>query len=436
MTATEGHESDAPAVARARVLIVGGGDLARACARAVEEQEAETTWLRRPVDRQLRAELERGYSSVVVVARDDVEALRLALLTEHLRPGLPLVVTIFDRTVAQQLTAQTSNCTVLSMADAVAPVLAQACLDGGTAALIARDGVRYAEDLRDGRPVRRPRIGSRRARRIWLAACSQLRPHDMSSRLLVVGTVGLLAVLVLDTLMVALLLGEGFVDAFYAAVKTVATVGPNPLVDEGPPWLKLASAASIIAASVLYVAFTAGLVNRLLDRRLTGIVGKRTLPRTDHVIVVGLGQVGVRLCTTLKAAGTPVVAVERNPDVPNLWLARTLGIPVVLGRGADRFLLQQMGVRRARAVAAVTSDDAENVSICVAVRALDPSVRLVLRAGDGDVSAETQALFSVGFVCDVLRLGASALALAALGRRAVVVAGPAGASPPSEDDRR
>jgi len=394
-------------MARARVLIVGDGDLARACARAVEEQGAETTWLRGPVDRRLRAELELGYSSVVVVARDDVEALRLALLTEHLRPGVPLVVTIFDRTVAQQLTAQTTNCTVLSMADAVAPVLADACLDG-----------------------RGPRTRARRARRIWRAAGSQLRPHDMSSRLLVIGTTGLLAVLVLDTLLVALLLGEGFVDAFYAAVKTVATVGPNTVVDEGPPWLKLVSAASIIAASVLYVAFTAGLVNRLLDRRLTGIVGKRTLPRADHVVVVGLGQVGVRLCTTLKAAGTPVVAVERNPDVPNLWLARTLGIPVVLGRGADRFLLEQMRVRRARAVAAVTSDDAENVSICVAVRALDPSVRLVLRAGDGDVSAETQALFSVGFVCDVLRLGASALASAALG-------GPGGAAtPPSEVEER
>ena len=40
---------------------------------------------------------------------------------------------------------------------------------------------------------------------------------------------------------------------------------------------------------------TAGLVNRLLDPRLTGAGGRSAVPRRDHVVVVGLGQVGQRL---------------------------------------------------------------------------------------------------------------------------------------------
>ena len=59
---------------------------------------------------------------------------------------------------------------------------------------------------------------------------------------------------------------------------------------------------------------TAGLVNRLLDRRLTGIVGPSAVPRRDHVVVVGLGQVGLRLCLLLRDLGVPVVAIERDPE--------------------------------------------------------------------------------------------------------------------------
>ena len=56
--------------------------------------------------------------------------------------------------------------------------------------------------------------------------------------------------------------------------------------------------------------FTGGLINRLVDSRLTGLIGRRAVPRYDHVIVIGLGQVGLRLCMLLRECGVLVVAVD------------------------------------------------------------------------------------------------------------------------------
>ena len=69
---------------------------------------------------------------------------------------------------------------------------------------------------------------------------------------------------------------------------------------------------TMLAALAFTAIFTAGLINRLMGPRLVAILGRRTMPRRDHVVVVGLGQVGLRLCLMLRELGVPVVAVERD----------------------------------------------------------------------------------------------------------------------------
>ncbi len=70
----------------------------------------------------------------------------------------------------------------------------------------------------------------------------------------------------------------------------------------------------MIAALGFTAIFTAGLIDRLLDRRLTAILGSRSVPRKGHVVVVGLGNVGLRLCLVLRDLGVRVLAVETDAD--------------------------------------------------------------------------------------------------------------------------
>jgi Trk K+ transport system NAD-binding subunit len=218
-----------------------------------------------------------------------------------------------------------------------------------------------------------------------------------------------------------IVLPQGFVDAFYGAAKTLVTVDPNDKVADGPAAFKIFISITMLLALVFEALFTAGIVNRLIDRRLTGIVGRRAVPRRDHVVVVGMGQVGLRLCLLLRRCGIGIVAVDDREDGENVGVAKELGFPVVIGRGADPSLLRGLSLSRAVALAAVTQDDLANVSIAMAARAINEDLRIVLRAGDGQLANETRSLFKLGLVRDVHRIAAALLAARATGSSAGTV---------------
>ena len=400
-----------------RILLVGYDELTEVTERALNAAGAHVTHLRNPNDRELRKALVAQLDSVVVLSQDDHVSLRLALIIENARPGLALVVTVFGQIVASQLRRAVPNARVVSMAEMVVPSLAGPCFDSSLLSVARRPEGLMGVRLRDDEPELVP-IEPHRApvwQRLVANLGALLRPFELSARILLAGLLGFLLILVLDTAVLAIALHEPLVEAFYAATKTIVTVGPNPLIDDADAWLKIFSAIAMLAGLGFTAIFTAGVVDRLLSRRLTAIVGRRTVPRRDHVVVVGLGQVGLRLCLLLRQLGVPVLAVEVDPENHHVNRAKDYGIPVVLGRGGSRFLLRRLSLHRARALAAVTSDEVENISIVVAALGMREEIRTILRAGRGEVVNETRSLFKIGVVRDVYRIGGTLMAAAALG---------------------
>jgi len=352
----------------------------------------------------------------MVVSNDDAWPLRAALLVRHLDRDVPIVATIFDPQTGRELEDLIGNCTITSLADIVAPTLAGPCLRDELSAVL--DGERpVGLRCRDGEVEVAP-LPEVRARRARALATAVAQPFDRSAALVFFGAAGLLTILLLETVAAALVLEQNAVDAFYGAVKTLVTVDPNPQVQQGPKWFKLAISLSMLVALLFAAAFTGGLVERLIGRRLTGLVGRRAVPRSDHVVVVGLGQVGLRLATLLRQCGVPVVAVDDREDGENVGHARERGLPVVIGRGADPSLLRRLSLDRAIALAAVTNDDLQNIAVTLSARAIAPDLRFVLRAGANAAAGETRSLEPLGHVRDVHRIGAAYLAGLALGSTA------------------
>src|SRR5918992_3227128 len=397
-----------------RILLLGEGDLTEETAEALRAAEAEVERLEDPTHEELRHALDAGADAAMVVSRDEAWPLRAALLVRHLDPDVPIVATIFDPETGRELEEVIGNCTITSLADIVAPTLAGPRLGDDLAAVLDEDNRPVGLRCSDGEveTVSLPEVPVRRFRAL---ASAILKPFDRSAALVFFGAVGLLGVLVFETVAAALVLDQNLVDSFYGAVKTLVTVDPNPAVKGGPDWFKLAISASMLIALLFAAAFTGGLVERLIGRRLTGLLGRRAAPRSDHVVVVGLGQVGLRLALLLRRCGVSVVALDDQEDGENVGHAKELGLPVVIGRGADPSLLKRLSLDRAIALAAVTADDLENIAVTLAARAQSADLRLVLRAGSSETAGETRSLERLGHVRDVHRIGAVYLAGLALG---------------------
>lgn len=396
---------------------MGEGALTEAVVRELRERGAKPTWLHHPSDVEFAEVLDERPAAVAVVTRDDAWALRLALLAAHKHPDARLVVTIFDRTVAAQLRLAIPECVVVSMADLVAPSFAAPCLsDDALAVLRGAEGLE-ALHMAGASIVRRPHPAARRRARRALAdrLAGILRPFDLSARLLVGGLVGLAAMLAADFAIGLVVLDESLIEALFLASRTLATVGPNEALTGAAEWVRVVATVTMLGALASSALFAAGLVNRLLEPRHVGIAGRRAIPRRDHVVIAGMGQVGLRLALLLRDSGVPVVGIERNPRAVGVRHGRRYGLPIVVAEAGDREVLDRLALDRARALAAVTSDDVTNVAIALAARAVHPAMRIVLRAGDGEIAAESRSLLHLGDVRDAHRIAATGIAATALG---------------------
>ncbi|MBS1846081.1 MAG: NAD-binding protein [Actinobacteria bacterium] len=362
------------------VLVLGeGGGLGAALLRRFEQSGSPAASALDLSDGRAAEMLREGdWRAVAVVTRDDAHALRLTLLSAHVRPDLPLWVTMFDHTVSRELEHVAPKVHVLSPSEIVAGDLAEGCL--------AEAGEEIAGRRRHG-----------------------VRIVDDALRLLVLSSAGLFVALVIEMVITMIAFHHGLVDAFYFSTRSVATVAGPPGAAEGPAWFKVVSAANMVLAVALVAIFTAALVRRLSRRRLTTLVGPRAAPARQHVVLVGFGQVGFRLAQALKDRGVAVVAIERDAEAPSIRLAKAAGIPVAIGRGDDREILQRVGIERCGAVAAVTSDDLVNVAVGLAAEDLRPDVPIVLRLGDGEVATETDSLLHLGRICDAHKLAAETI---------------------------
>jgi len=394
-------------------VVVGNVEVARRTCSELVERGFIVTHLLHPTDSEVRAALAPDVGAVAILVRGDVTALRYALLVEHLLPEVRLVVTLFDHTVAEQLLRVIPNCQVTSPANVAVPSIVGACIGPDVLAVASLDSeptlvVAEGEGI-DLRPWQRRGWWSR----LRGALSGQVRPHDEATRILFIGLSGLASILILDWFLAVTALHESGVGAFYIATRVVATVGPGDADAHAPGWYQMFASISMLLTIVFTAVFTAGVINRLLSSSSIAIIGSRTVPTRDHVVVIGLGQVGLTLCLELRRLGIRVVAVERNPRAVNLRLAKAAKVPV----------LSKLCLHRARALAAMGAKDLDNVAVAIAALAVAPDLRVVLRSGDDDVITETRSLMRIGEVCDVSALTAYAVTLGLVGQPPSVVYG-------------
>jgi len=101
-----------------------------------------------------------------------------------------------------------------------------------------------------------------------------------------------------------------------------------------------------------------------------------------HVIVCGLGNVGIRVVEHLKGLNEEIVVIENNKENRFAFGATELDMPVLNGDARDQALLERASVKSARAIICVTDDDLVNIEAALTARELNPNIRVVIRMFD------------------------------------------------------
>jgi Trk K+ transport system NAD-binding subunit len=135
----------------------------------------------------------------------------------------------------------------------------------------------------------------------------------------------------------------------------------------------------------------------------------------NHIVVLGVGKVGLRIIKGLVELHEPVVAIERVTDSPFLDEVRDLDVPVIAGDGRNRKTLEDAGVAEAKAIILASDDDLANLDAALTARDIQPSIRVVMRLFDDTLAEKIGGTFNMPAI-STSHVAAPAFIAAATGR--------------------
>jgi Trk K+ transport system NAD-binding subunit len=209
--------------------------------------------------------------------------------------------------------------------------------------------------------------------------------------------------------------------ALYFTVETISTVGYGDFsFAHQSTAMEIFGILLIVGGATLLTTVFALITNVLVSWRIEQSLGRQQLIGLEgHVVVIGLGSVGIRVLEGLQAEGREVVVVERNENNRFLNHARALGVPVLIADSTQRQTLEDANVHSASAVAVLTSDDLTNIETGLAVRDYLgerwASVPVVLRVFDRELGHTVEHHFDFRHVRSTSALAAPRFVGAALG---------------------
>jgi len=137
----------------------------------------------------------------------------------------------------------------------------------------------------------------------------------------------------------------------------------------------------------------------------------------DHIVLCGIGHLGIRILEELCSAGAAVVALEKDENGMFVAQAKRTGTPVIIGDMKDDSALVAAGVGRARGVIIATNDDMANLEVALDSRRLNPNIRVVMRLFEQSIANKISNAFLVDVAFSASTLAAPIVVAMSMGSR-------------------
>ncbi|MCP4291295.1 MAG: potassium channel protein [bacterium] len=186
--------------------------------------------------------------------------------------------------------------------------------------------------------------------------------------------------------------GFSFMDALYMTIITVSTVGFNEVhvLDISGRIFVLV----LIVTGLTVMTYTLGAVGKvIIEGSIQHYLGRQRMNREvenlkNHYMVCGHGRMGNILCEELQREGVDFVVIEQDPDKAQKLIEK--GYLVVKGNATEDHVLETAGVRRAKGLVAVVSNNVNNLYITLSAREMsrqeNPYLYILSRATDQSAS--------------------------------------------------
>ncbi|MEV6344418.1 NAD-binding protein [Actinoplanes sp. NPDC051851] len=396
-----------------------------------------------------------GAAALALVMPDDMVNLHAALRAREVEQDLRVVVRMFNTGLGGSVAQLFPDCAVLSDAQMAAPAFVAAALGevapthfrsggrtlyvaergdvldrhvvltltSGKEVLPADSGMRESGDLVLAEAVGRP-ASEDVTRRLLARTGRRRRPLLAAGRALRAALNRKLGLAVLITLITTVLAGavlttydgtdHSLWESIYITLLTAVgssdvEVGRNPIAQAAQLLLTMAGLA-------LLPLITAAVVDGMVNARLALSRGRIAGALRDHVVLVGLGNVGTQVLRQLHDLGVRVVAIDRHADARGVESARRRGIPVIVGDAALEETLQGASIATCQALVVLSTDDSVNLQAALHARAARQDLRVVLRLFDDDFAQRVETAFRINTSRSVSRLCAPVFAAALMER--------------------
>ncbi len=172
-----------------------------------------------------------------------------------------------------------------------------------------------------------------------------------------------------------------FFDSFYMTVITITTVGfgeIHPLSSVGRIFTSFLILGTFGTFAYLISTITSLIASGELGRNIKKykLIDQINVME-NHVVVCGLGRVGIQVANDLKFAGFQVIVIEEKTEGKQDLLN---SFPSVSGDATRDEVLNQANIEKARSLIACLPNDADNLFIVLTAKAINPNLQIISRA--------------------------------------------------------
>ena len=204
----------------------------------------------------------------------------------------------------------------------------------------------------------------------------------------------------------AVLLLGGYGDLF-GGVEFASP--PVQTSDYIPWWLRLFSLGLGLTGQAFVGVLYALLTDALVTSRFQFFNSHPPIPERNHVVLVGLNQLGQRVANILQDFNQPLVGIHPT----TLEQGALLDMPLVVGNAMEA--LTKVNLSQAKSILLVGDDNMENLEIGLMAHGINPASRLIIRSRDRYFSDNIAPLFPYAQVLCGAALSAEVFACAAFG---------------------